>query len=162
MRLVSVLKTWQRRTDRRRKIKVKEKKEIMNKEQKIEASPLPPPIEGGQERAISNNRAVSIAPDISGQAVGFSQRNRKHDINKGLQPHILKMWLKPVSLFSNSFRRLKPTACPDFSGAIDKMNFNSFLNSQQQCASTPPPAGGGQGGFVNRKLGLPADNFFNN
>lgn len=112
-----------------------------------EASPVPHTIEGGQERAISNNRAVSIAPDISGQAVSFSQRNQEHDINKGLQPHILKMWLKPVSLFSISFCQPKQTACPDFSGAIEKENFNSFSKYSYQ---------------ANRKLGLPADNFFNN
>ena len=120
-----------------------------------EASPLPPPIEGGQERAISNNRAVSIAPDISGQAVGLSQRNRKHDINKRLQPHNLKMWLKPVSLFSISFRRLKPTAIEEKEFQQFSINTGTFL--------TPPSGVGGLPFYqANRKLGLPADNFFNN
>ena len=64
-------------------------------------------------------------------AVEFIQRIKKHIEGNGLQPHILKMWLKPDSLSNISVRQLpacrtgrKQTACPDFSGAITADNCN--------------------------------------
>ncbi|MCB8963412.1 MAG: hypothetical protein H6536_00040 [Bacteroidales bacterium] len=71
-----------------------------------------------------------------------------------LSPGENELSLKPISLFSISFRRLKPTA-------IEKQNFNSFSNiplsvPQPLPSSTPFRGQGvvGQTGFVNRKSGL--------
>ena len=67
----------------------------------------------------------SSAPEGSGPVVGFSQRITEASTNFGLQPHSLKMRLKPVLQFSILVRQLpacrigrKLTACPDSSGAI--------------------------------------------
>jgi hypothetical protein len=113
------------------------------------------------------------APSI---AVGFSQRTMDA-ISSGLQPHILKMWLKPIflSIFplakANSLSRFigsnKPTAIEQ--AASNKLpaatkRFSTVFQLYSNSVLQPPF--GGQGGFAiyqaNRQLGLPADNFFNN
>ncbi len=107
---------------------------------------------GEVELSRSGNLVFSSVP-MPGIAVGFSQRVT--DANSaGLQPHF--MWVKPVSLFSISFRRLKPTACPDFSGAIEKREFQQFFKYTAQRSSTPP-AGGGRGlGNLSGQQGIRA------
>jgi len=87
----------------------------MNKEYKIRNE------EVGRSRKMTE--ALSIAPDKSGQAVDFSQRTGDAN-SSGLQPHILKMWLKPIFLFIIN-RWLKPTAKDR---AILKLAANSFTS----------------------------------
>ena len=143
--------------------------------------------------------------------VDISHQNREYDINKELQPHNLKMWLKPVFLFIK-FHWLKSTAikkimnkehkirneeaerlvsvadlttsngffaddfdadraCPDLSGSEDAVrseelsadNNEGTGNTEfQQFFKYTAPAKTGAIYQANRKLGLPADNFFNN
>lgn len=116
----------------------------MNKEYKIRNME----VERSRKSEVGSRKmaeAISSCPPLRGVrgasfiAVGFSQRTADANF-PGLQPHIFKMWLKPTSLVSISFRQLKLTE-------IEKENFNSFSKYSYQ---------------ANRKLGLPADNFFNN
>ena len=163
----------------------------MNKEQKIRNEEVGRSwkSESGSPKmakAISSCPPFRAVREASSIAVGFSQRIT--DANSaGLQPHILKMWLKPVAenieyrisniksgsfgnkvvphflflisyflflpmrlkpvlLFSISYRQLKQTACPDFSGAIEKENFNSFLYIPHFLL--PPSGGWGFGQFI--------------
>ena len=83
--------------------------------------------------------AVRFAPvHVIDFAVDFSQRITNAN-TFGLQPHIFKMGLKPVSLFGISFRQLKQTA-------IEEENFNSFSNIP--LFLLPPSGGWGLGQFI--------------
>lgn len=117
----------------------------MNKENKI------------RNEEVGGSRKTAGASSI---AVGFSQRLKAANSSFGLQPHVLKMWIKPlvrqlpacrtgrkqtaIGLVPNPVRGRNMTLA-----AIHGMTASHTVKNERYLSG-------------NRQLGLPADMFFNN